>query len=251
MKITMQRFVTSTMRRLSRGCRKSRYLTSLVGSVALLSLSTTTYAVPVGYNDQDLFLADLPAPGDVVDFDSAAAGTTIANGGLFESLSFQYDVLAGFGVDLEIVDDFDTTSPGNALGTNDGGVLQQADDLQVSSDEPINAIGLSLILSDIAFDNEIMLSANGVSVGLDSAIVSTLADGGLVYFLGLIDLEDSFTSFSLTTSHCGLDCGYFLFNIDDITTAQVPEPSTLSLGLLALLLLRGKRWQATRASTTH
>ncbi len=229
MKIEMQYFVTRAMRGLSEGWRKTSSLAVLISSITLLSLTSHTYAVPVGYTDQNLFLADLPAPGTVIDFDSATADTSIANGGLFEGLTFQYDVLAGFGVNLQIVDDYDTTSPGNALGTDDGGVLQQADDLEVSSADPMNAIGLSLILSDIAFDNEIMLTANGVSVGLDSAIVSTLADGGLVYFLGLIDLEEAFTSFSLTTSHCGVDCGYFLFNIDDITTAQVAEPSTLAL----------------------
>ena len=53
----------------------------------------------------------------------------------------------------------------------------------------------------------------------------TLPDGGVVYFLGLIDTTASFTSASVST----IGGGFFFYNVDDITTAVIPEPGTFAL----------------------
>lgn len=233
--------IASRTRRAGSGHRTGR-LAAMLGTLLFAVLTSAAHAIPTGYTDRASFLTDLPGLAAVEGFDTALPGTTIASGGTLGDFTYQYDVLAGFGVSLQVVDDFDTTSGLNSLGTDDGGVLQQGDDVEIVANGPVNAFGLSLILSDIALSDEIRLTANGVTVGLEETAVTNLADGGIAYFLGLIDLASTFTSVSLTTSQCGADCGYFLFSMDDLTTASapvaVPEPGTFALGVLALALLR-------------
>jgi hypothetical protein len=69
------------------------------------------------------------------------------------------------------------------------------------------------------------------------AVEATLTDG-IVFFLGVIDPDASFTSASLDTFGGG---GAFAYNVDDIVTA-VPEPA--ALWLLALSLIAGLRLRA-------
>jgi hypothetical protein len=93
------------------------------------------------------------------------------------------------------------------------------------------------ITADEMFDDGITLSAAGTSVGLSVADAgSDVADGGIPYFLGIIDDTNPFTTASITT----IGGGFFLYNVDDIVTA-VPLPGALWLfgsGLFGLLAVR-------------
>jgi hypothetical protein len=69
------------------------------------------------------------------------------------------------------------------------------------------------------------------------ALVDTLADGGQVYFLGIVDPA------MLAAASVDSSAGSFLFHVDDIMTA-IPEPAT------GLLLGSGLALLASRRATT-
>ena len=146
------------------------------------------HATPVGYTDRAAFEAAVNALGGTaatVDVDDLVDGTPIPSGTALHDWILLYD----FGdVQVEVREAFDpstlaTTSPPNLLGSDDAGILQDGDNIELLSNVFINAIGLSLTTSDTLFSNDIVLSANGLDVGLDpGAVQSTLTDGARVYF---------------------------------------------------------------------
>lgn len=211
---------------------KSRLLGTLC-SAAVVFASSISNAALVTYTDQAAFMAALPGPANILDFDSLFAGTTIADGGTVDGITFNYDFGGG---QMQVSDAFDTTSPPNYLGTDDAGVFQDGDDFDLSF-VPVNAIGMFFITADEMFDDDITLSAAGTSVGLSVADAgSDVGDGGIPYFLGIIDDTNPFTTASITT----IGGGFFLYNVDDIVTA-VPLPGALWLfgsGLFGLLAVR-------------
>ena len=221
-----------------------RPITAAFGAMALAMSASVSHAVPMVYTDRALFDADLPLVVLVEDFEGTAAGTLIADGGSFGGITFNYPGLAGFGVSLAVTDGdqfggiggpFDTTSGTNFLGTDDADILQGGDDIDLGFD-PVNAIGMYFISNDDdILDGDIELTAGGATASLDvSMIQTTLPDGSNVFFLGIIDDMSPFSTASITSACVGC----FLFNVDDIVTARVPEPSTLlllSAGLLPLL----------------
>ena len=213
-------------------------------ALALAMSAGVTHAVPVVYTDRALFDADLPGAASVEDFEGTAAGTLIPDGGSLGGTIFNYPVLAGFGISLAVTDGnqfggggpFDTTSGANFLGTDDADILQGGDAIDLGLGA-VNAIGMYFISSDVLFDADIELTASGATASLDvSEIQLTLADGSNVFFLGIIDTMDTFSTASITSSCAGC----YLFNIDDIVTTQVPEPSMLLLFLTGLFPLLRK-----------
>lgn len=173
------------------------------------------------YTDQAAFLADLPGTPQSLNFDSAASGTAIADGGSLGGVAFNYDL---GGVSLQVVD-LPTTSPPHALGTDDGGVFQDGDSFQMTF-APTRAVGLFVISLDPLLNNDITLRVGGEAVGLDASDVQQiLSDGSSVFFLGLIDDANSFTTASLVADS-GEPSPVFLFNVDDIVTRAADWDTT-------------------------
>lgn len=215
-------------------------------TVMLVWSSVPAFAITGGYTDYAQFLGDLPGPASVLDFDGMAYGDIIADGDTVAGITFSYDF---GGVQMMVTDDlyWPTTSSPNLLGTDDGDMLQDGDDFDLSF-APASAIGMYFITADTMYDGDITLTAGGGSVGLvasDGTYLGSDVNGydWYAYFLGIIDVDpmNAFTDASITT----IGGGYFLYNVDDITTSApvVPEPATMLLlgsGLLALAGLRRK-----------
>ncbi len=214
-------------------------ITSLLTSN--LSAATTTYT------DQAAFLAALNGPANTLDFDSATAGSLIPSGSTLGGITFSYTF---GGSSLAVTDGnqfggggpFDTTSGANFLGTDNSDLIIDDDDFSLGF-AASNAIGFSVITAEIPgtsfFDDDIQLTAGGTTALLDvDALQTTLGDGSLVFFLGIIDDSASFTGASLNTPGSS---GSFLYNLDDITTTSVtvvPLPGAVWLfgsGLAGLL----------------
>lgn len=192
--------------------------------------------------------ASLGGAAQTVDFESLAAGTVIDSGTGVGGVAFHYDF---GGVRLQVGSTYPTTSGDRYLGTDDGGVLQDGDDIRLTFG-PTRAIGLYVISADTLFDGDITLTTGGTSALLRADTVGvqqTLPDGSKVYFLGLIDDSGSFGSVLLGT----IGLGAFFYNVDDIVRVgaarNVPLPGTLASSLLALGLLAALRRAARPASS--
>ncbi len=213
--------------------------TRLILTVLSATFTFNSNAALLTFTNQASFLGALPGAANTLDFESVAAGTIIGNGDTVEGITFNYDILESFGVQMQVSDVFLTTSGTNFLGTDDADVFQGGDDFSLSFG-PVNAIGMYFITADEMFDDDIVLSAGGGSVGLSLADAGAdLGDTGIPFFLGIVDTENTFMSASIS-SFC---CGEFLFNVDDITTAVVPIPGALWLfisGMLGLFAVRKK-----------
>ena len=210
-------------------------------------------AAPVSFTDRAAFDAAVAGLNKAVtttlNFDSLTAGSLIASGDALDGISFSYNLGK---VNLQVTNDAPTTSSPNFLGTDDGGMLQDGDDITLDFGVR-NAIGLYVMSFDPLIDDDFQLNVGAYSNSLTASnLHSTLTDGTSVYFLGIVDPTATFTSASVTTSHDG-ETGYFLWNADDIVTAvaQVPEPETWAmllagLGLMALnpSLMRARRSKA-------
>jgi hypothetical protein len=222
----------------------------VLAAIVALGLTTAVNAALLTFTDQAAFLAALPGAANTLDFDSQAAGTLIPSGSTIDGVTFNYDF---GGVSLAVTDGaqyggggpFNTTSGTNFLGTNDADVLQDGDEFSLSF-APVNAIGMNFItaaLADPMMDDDIILSAGGTSVGLNSLAAGTdLGDGGIPFFLGIINTSATFTTADISN----IGGGYFLYNVDDITTAVsvVPIPGAIWLfasGLLGLIAANRKK----------
>lgn len=175
-----------------------------------------------------------------------AAGTLIANGDTLNGATFIYS-LSGTGNPSILVDNvFDTTSPNNYLGTDDGsGAFVSGDGLTVTFDQTIRSVGLYVISADLVFADDFTITTNnGRSVGNTATPDVTLADGD-AFFVGLIedDFNLGFDSITLSSQDFG-----FLFNVDDITVSAVPLPAAVWLFASGLLGLAGISRRTNRKS---
>lgn len=222
-----------------------------VGAVMSMVLTAgAVQAAPMLYTDRmafDLAVSGAGLTPSTIDFDGVAAGTTIADGGTFSGVTFNYPVLAGLGVGLEVRDDFDTTSGNNFLGTDTGGLLDN-DDFNLSFGAA-SAIGMFFITSDPAFADDIRITVGGFTASSSGATVDVLADGGLVYFIGIVDdMGGTFTSADIVTSQFAPDV-FFDYTVDDIIIARggvtaIPEPGSLAilgLGLVGFGIARRRQ----------
>lgn len=186
---------------------------------------------------------DAAGPVNLIDFESALPGT-VSGGSTLSGITFSYNFGA---VSLTVDDLFDTTSGTKYLGTDDGGVLQDGDDLTFSF-SPAGGFGVYIISQDPLLDGDFTLTSGSATASLSAASVQqTLGDGSSVWFLGLrTNSTDTFSSAVLETHGGG---GAFLYNLDDIVTANVtavPEPSSAVLLLTAAGMFVGRRIRHSR-----
>lgn len=200
--------------------RLSAGVCAFVGATFCAALS----AEPMVYVDQVEFAAALPTAPRILDFDHMPAGTTIADAATAEGITFSYDF---DGLAMKVAHLYATTSSPNFLGTGDGGMLHDGDDFTMTF-SPSSAVGLYFITADPLLDGDIIVAAGGVTAALQAAdIQETLPDGSKVYFLGIVDNHEAFSSARIEA----LAGGFFLYNVDDIITAPVQPVQLVAEGL--------------------
>ncbi|MFC1602007.1 PEP-CTERM sorting domain-containing protein [Pseudomonadota bacterium] len=210
---------------------KIKFTHAVMAGVLFLLCGGTSYALPVTYTDHTDFFNDLTSAGlgsTTLDFDGLLDGQIIADGESVAGITFHYDF---GGVQMMASNIFDTTSPRNFLGTDDGDVFLDGDSFGLSF-SATHAIGMYFLAADEMEDDDIRLIASTATASLiKAAVQQTLADGSDVYFLGIIDDVNTFQNASVITPVGG---GHFFYNIDDITVS-VPEPGTTMLILIGML----------------
>jgi hypothetical protein len=141
-------------------------------------------------------------------------------------------------------DNISTTAASSGSGrfaTSGTNFFSTADTFTVNFSSPIDAFGF--YGTDIGDDGG-QLSVTLTKVGggtVTLAVPNTIGDpNGSLLFFGFTDSTTSYTSITIGDSAPGVD----VFGFDDLTIGQVavvPEPSTLLLCGLALLMLLGVR----------
>ena len=210
----------------------------VVGLLGLALLcASVSHGATITYTELDGFLADLPGPAAVLDFESLAAGTLLPSGASADGITFSYAI---DGLTLKLTDAFNTTSGENSLGLTGGDEALLDGDIVNLAFDPVFALGISFITSDPILAAEIQL-VTPVGTALASDLPeTTLADGGIVYFLGLVS-TDPFSAASIDFADDGES--NFAYNVDDIVTA-IPEPGSfllLGAALLGLNLMARRR----------
>ena len=199
------------------------------------------------YTDLTAFNNALASNGyssQTLDFDSETAGTTYAAPSTIGHVTF-----SNFGPpDLIVTDDFATTSGANYLGMDSVGLANQFTggfniDMGFAAS---NAVGFNIVTGEIAnvsiFDDDIQLVVPGsgtVLLDVDD-LQGTVGGSDSVFFVGLIDTMSTFTTAQVRYDAAAV--GTITYNIDDITTAAIPEPasSVLLIGS-ALMVLHQRR----------
>ncbi len=201
-------------------------------------------AAIVTYTDPTAFNAAISGRSNsTLDFDSAAAGTTIANGGSLGGLSFVYDW--GNGEQLEINNDNSTNSGSNYLGASSagGGVDFVADgnNFTITPDSSASALGLYVITAIEALDGDLRLVSGANRVELVRPSLGTLADGSHVYFLGMVAAESQTVgSLTLEGDQFAFGLNYRVDGIQFSAQQGVPEPGSflVVLGVGATIFRR-------------
>ena len=206
--------------------RLRNIINPLVFAIIAILFTTPVNAALTSYSDWASFNAALPTGSQTLDFDSLSYGTIISDGESVDGITFSYNF---GGIQIMVSDIFDTTSSPNFLGTNDGDILQDGDNLSISF-AASNSVGMYFITADEMYDNDIIISTKSGSAGLVASEYLALIDGSKAFFVGLIDDTGSFTSADIST----IGGGYFLYNLDDITISPVPIPGAFSLMFSAL-----------------
>jgi len=208
-------------------------------------------ATLIAYTDKSAFdagVAALSGTTQILNFDNLSDGFLIKDGDTVGGITFNYDF---GGVEMMVSNEFDTTSSPNFLGTNDADVFQDGDSFDLSF-SPINAIGMYFITTDELWDNDITLKVGTFEVPLVSADEQGLLSNDYVFFLGVIDDMNTFSSASVVADS-GEPSPVFLYNVDDITTAEtmpIPEPSSFILFMIGILMMGAFIWHWKRKMIT-
>lgn len=226
--------------------------------VILAAHCTSSFATPMFFNSRTLFdsaVAD-QIGSDVrsIDFEGIDVGQALpvgsqlqtSGGSAISSVTLEYVIGDGSGgtvpSPMKVTDLFDTTSGQNYLGIDDPGNFDQFVAGQIFNlllGGPFNALGMYFITGDPLLPGDIMLQTDVGTATTNGIADSILGDGSLVYFLGVVSPDLTFGRGFVRFGE-GAD-GAFLYNVDDIVIAKVPEPGTAFLVVLGLLILSHRR----------
>ena len=157
------------------GSLRSHRLTLLALAGFLVS-ATPVAATTIAFTDSASFLAALPGPASTLDFEGLASGTTLPSGSSEDGITFTYAI---DGLSLLVTDSFDTTSGSNSLGLTGGDdALLDGDEITLSFDSSIKALGLFFITSDPALAEEIQLITS-VGTALNSGTAEAILGDGV------------------------------------------------------------------------
>ncbi|MEM6641318.1 MAG: hypothetical protein AAF610_15625 [Pseudomonadota bacterium] len=193
-------------------------------AVICLLVACCALAEPTSYVKRAAFdnaLDDIDADRLIVNFDELGE-TPLPSGSEVDNIIFVYDFM---GVELEVrkIDDqgdFDTTSQPFFLASTDAGVLQDGDDITFQFPVALHGFGLYIMTSDAVVDNDLFLSVDGFNAKLEATeLEGVLSDGADVYFLGIVDPTQKFTTATLGTNGAGV----FLYSLDDLEIAVAPD----------------------------
>jgi len=212
--------------------------------IALLLLSAVAEASPTTYTSAGPFFGALSGPPQILNFDSLSPHTAIGTQG---AITFTYT----FGPQLEVRNDFGTTSPSNYLGvTTVDGTLLNGEFFTMDFASPITALGLYIIgAPDANVQNDFSLAVPGIG-GLSNGGPDLFLADGDAYFLGIIDPVGFSQAIVVGAGGCSQPCQY-VWNVDDITTVAaptVPEPSTLLLLAPGVAGFARMAWRRRRRS---
>ncbi len=213
--------------------------------ISFLFFCSLANAAIMGFTDKALFDAAIAGyvNKQTLDFESKPAGTIVSTGDTLEGITFNYTLVGGY--DMMVTDFPGTTSGTNSLGTTDSNdAFIHEDSFDMVFDQTIHAIGLYVHAEyETIYPGDFALSVGSVAVNNDGYPTLGLDVGdGEAFFLGLVatDLASGFASATFSSTAPFYN---YPFNIDDITTAEVPISSTLLLfgtGLLGLVSFRKK-----------
>ncbi len=199
-----------------------------------LITSSVTNAGIISFHDSTAFYSHMNSNGllsNIESFEGFAPGTSISSGSSLNGITYGF---SSQGIQLMVTDHFFTTDGNNALGTTSGSAfLDYYDSLELSFGLT-QAVGMHLILTDVALDAELFLTIGNDIVPLVSNAYEVLADGGLSYFIGAVSTMH-FSSIKLMSSNDG--SANFEYTIDEISWAKVPEPTSILLLVIGIFLL--------------
>jgi hypothetical protein len=246
-----------------------RILQCASGLAGLLALCVPLClsAGPTGYTDVTSFDSAVSSGFQALtaaNFEDIPSGTLIPNGtNVGGGVTLSYTPLFS-NFEMDVVSGLDTTSAPNYLGsTTTGGPTSEfdafitGDQVTLTFAHPEQAVGL-FVIDDSSNSDEAgayTLAAAGGTVSNTTSTdttFGTLADGGNVFFLGLVETDPTMAFTGATFSS---DASFGVpFNLDDLVTTsataatgKVPDESPtlcLVLGAGAALLALRRRWHA-------
>ncbi len=233
-----------------------RLFNVLVAWSLCLGWSSNTFGGLIAFTDFASFAAATSGGQlTVVGFEGISNNTIIGNNSTFQGITFQNG--PGFLGSSLIVTNGIINGNATAVPTTNGsmflgnsstptGQLLAGSHAFSMSYSNVNAVGMRIMVNSLsapaALAGDIVLTstAGAVTASLPAAQASTLADGSLVYFMGLMNDSGALPNISFTTPNSLPND--FSFRIDEIHLVAVPEPNSM-----ALLLVSGSAWGLIRA----